>query len=122
MTSVPSVSLHGNAAPGLQMPLLGLGTWNLKEDTYKIVKHALGLGYRLVDTAAEYGKEADVGRAIQEAMVESGGSIKREDLFLASKLWNADHDHVRESCQASLERLGVEYLDLYLMHWPVSSA
>src|SRR5690606_24479443 len=101
---------------GRSAPTLGLGTWQIRDDTVvDVVKQALELGYRSIDTASIYGNEAGVGRGIREA------GIAREELFVATKLWNDAHEHglSRPAFEASLERLGLDYVDLYLIHWPV---
>ncbi len=102
---------------GHDMPLLGLGVFRSKdgEETYNAVKWALEAGYRHIDTAAAYGNEASVGRAIRDS------GIPREQIFLTTKLWNAEiRAHNEEAALAkSLENLGTDYVDLYLVHWPV---
>ncbi|HLD06722.1 MAG TPA: aldo/keto reductase [Candidatus Nanoarchaeia archaeon] len=99
---------------GVQIPVLGFGTWKLSGNEAKeAVLHALQAGYRHIDTAAIYGNEQEVGEAIRES------GIPRKDIFITTKLWNDDHDHIEEAFQKSLQRLGVDYVDLYLMHWPV---
>ncbi|PSQ18647.1 aldehyde oxidoreductase [Halobacteriales archaeon QS_8_69_26] len=101
---------------GTSVPKLGLGTWRLEgKDCYRAVSTALEVGYRHVDTAAAYGNERQVGRAIADADVD------REEVFLTTKVLpvNAtDYDSVREAARGSLDRLGVEYVDLLLLHWP----
>jgi len=98
------------------MPVLGLGTWQNDdhEQCTESVRRALALGYRHVDTAQIYRNEAAVGDAIEQA------SIPREDIFLATKVWirNLSYEDVLGSTQASLERLGTDYLDLLYVHWP----
>jgi diketogulonate reductase-like aldo/keto reductase len=98
------------------MPQLGLGVWQAKDgqEVETAVSAALESGYRLIDTAAVYGNETGVGRAI------AASSIPREEIFLTTKVWNADqgYDQTIEAFNKSLERLGVEYIDLYLIHWP----
>ena len=111
MTAIPSLGLNdGNA-----LPVLGIGVGELSEaEAERAVSTALELGCRLVDTAAVYGNEAAVGRAI------AASGIPRAELFVTSKLANADQgfESSRAACNASLERLGLDYLDLYLIHWP----
>jgi diketogulonate reductase-like aldo/keto reductase len=101
---------------GIEMPLLGFGVYQIPaEDTERAVAEALAAGYRLLDTAAAYGNEESVGRAI-----ESSG-IAREDLFITTKLWVQDapaEENTRSAFETSLTKLGLEYLDLYLMHQP----
>ena len=102
---------------GVDMPLLGLGVFRSEEgdEAYNAVRYAIEAGYRHVDTAAVYGNEKSVGRAIKDS------GIKRGDIFVTTKLWNEDMRRRRqyEAFEESLERLGLEYVDLYLIHWPV---
>jgi diketogulonate reductase-like aldo/keto reductase len=96
------------------IPSIGLGTWkSTEEDAYQAVRHALEIGYRHIDTAAIYGNEAAVGRAIQDS------GIPREELFVTTKLWNNDqgYESTKAAFARSLERLGLDYIDLYLIHW-----
>ncbi|MDD3334321.1 MAG: aldo/keto reductase [Eubacteriales bacterium] len=100
---------------GVRIPCLGLGTWQTDgATTNAAIKAALHSGYRLIDTAAAYGNEASVGEAIRESGVE------RKEIFLTSKLRNACHGYqaTLEAFEGTLNRLGLEYLDLYLIHWP----
>ena len=103
---------------GARIPQVGLGVWQSPrgEVTSGAVREALRIGYRHVDTAAIYGNEADVGRGVRE------GSVPREQVFVTTKLWNADqgYDTALRAFDASLARLGLEYVDLYLLHWPVA--
>ena len=104
-----------------QMPAIGLGTWKATgEEVKKAVKEALIAGFRHIDTAAIYQNETEIGQALKEVFAE--GEIKREDLLITSKLWNDAHgeDEVNPALQESLQRLQLDYLDLYLIHWPVS--
>jgi diketogulonate reductase-like aldo/keto reductase len=98
---------------GIEMPLLGIGVWEIPDgpQTEDAVRWALEAGYRHVDTAQAYGNEASVGRALRAA------DVPREDVFVTTKFFPARDDPVREA-EGSLERLGVETLDLYLVHWP----
>jgi diketogulonate reductase-like aldo/keto reductase len=102
---------------GVEIPVLGLGVYQSRPGQEKraAVASALPLRYRHVDTARVYGNEADVGRAL------TASGLPRKDVFLTTKLWNDDHgyDATLRACDASLRRLGVEQLDLYLVHWPV---
>ena len=110
-TSIPSVVLNN----GVRMPQLGFGVFQVSDDdTTAAVSHALAAGYRSIDTAAIYGNEAGTGRAI------AASGINRDELFVASKLWVADlgYDAALAAFDASLDRLGLDYLDLYLIHWP----
>ncbi|MDT0900018.1 aldo/keto reductase [Staphylococcus pseudintermedius] len=105
---------------GNQMPQVGLGVFRVENnDTAKeAVKHAIKSGYRSIDTAMIYQNEENVGEGIREALAET--DLTREDLFITSKLWLSDYgrENVVAAYQASLERLGLDYLDLYLVHWP----
>lgn len=105
---------------GNTMPQLGLGVFRVEnDDTAKdAVKHAIVNGYRSIDTALIYGNEEHVGLGIREGIAEAG--ITREDLFITSKLWLTDYgqDNVATGYQKSLDSLGLDYLDLYLIHWP----
>ncbi|WHZ02450.1 aldo/keto reductase [Neobacillus sp. YX16] len=106
---------------GVKMPWIGLGVFKVEEgpELVNAVKFAIKHGYRSIDTAAIYGNEEGVGQAIREAMTEYG--IKREELFITSKVWNADlgYKSTIEAYETSLRKLGLDYLDLYLIHWPV---
>ena len=96
------------------IPLLGFGTWKLTgQDAYNAVATALKAGYRHIDTAMIYRNEEEVGQAIADS------GIEREELFVTTKLWNDDHAAVQAAFDLSLQKLGLEYVDLYLMHWPV---
>ncbi|CAF2669155.1 unnamed protein product [Rotaria sp. Silwood2] len=106
------------------MPRLGLGTWRSEpEKVQNIVKEAiLNCGYRHIDCAWLYKNESEVGNGINEALDLSQGKIKREDLFITTKLWNQHHgrEDVEWAIRDSLEKLRLDYVDLYLMHWPVA--
>lgn len=103
---------------GLKMPIVGLGTWQSKKgkECSDAVLSALKLGYRHIDTAAIYGNEESVGAAIKKS------KIPREEIFVTTKLWNSDHNDVKGAFLQSLNRLGLDYVDLYLMHYPVEKA
>ncbi|KAM7534473.1 hypothetical protein Aperf_G00000116930 [Anoplocephala perfoliata] len=117
MTLCPSLKLNN----GYNIPQFGFGTFAAsKEEVVDAVKAAFDAGYRHVDCAAAYGNEKEVGQAIAESMKKHG--LKREDVFVTSKLWCDKHDpkDVLEACQESVKNFGLGYLDLYLVHWPVS--
>jgi len=102
---------------GSKIPILGLGVWQAAsgKETRKAVSSALESGYRLIDTAKMYGNERDVGAAVRES------GIPREEIFVTTKLWNSDHgfDAALRAFEGSRRELGLEYVDLYLIHWPV---
>ncbi|MBG9941807.1 aldo/keto reductase [Brevibacillus formosus] len=106
---------------GVKMPWVGLGVFKVEEgqELEEAVKTAIKHGYRSIDTAAIYNNEEGVGRGIRAGLQEAG--ITREDLFVTSKVWNADlgYESTLEAYETSLKKLGLEYLDLYLIHWPV---
>ncbi|NLQ91310.1 aldo/keto reductase [Streptococcus mutans] len=101
---------------GVHIPKIGFGTWKLADgdEAYKSVSYALEVGYRHVDTAQYYGNEVSVGRAITDS------PIKREELFITTKIWNDKHsyDEAKQSVEESLAKLKLNYLDLLLIHWP----
>ncbi len=106
---------------GDEMPVLGLGTWKSGEgEVYRAVQESVRSGYRHIDCAAIYGNEAEIGQAIAD-LIDSG-EINRDDLWITSKLWNDSHkrEHVFPALQKTLNDLRLEYLDLYLIHWPVA--
>lgn len=113
MSSIPTVKLNN----GVEMPLLGFGVFQIEdaEVCERSVRDALRVGYRLVDTAASYGNEAAVGSAIKQ------GGVAREDLFVTTKLWIQDtgYERTKQAFERSLQRLQLEYLDLYLIHQPI---
>ncbi|GHJ41449.1 oxidoreductase [Streptomyces sp. TS71-3] len=114
MSKVPPIILNN----GVEMPQLGFGVWQVPDDeAVKAVATALEAGYRSIDTAAAYGNERGTGRAIAES------GVPREELFVTTKLANPDHgyDSTLRAFDASLERLGLDYVDLYLIHWPLPS-
>ncbi len=102
---------------GVDIPCLGLGTWDLRgREAYKAVLWSLDLGYRLIDTATLYGNENEIGEALKDT------NIPREEIFLTTKVWNTDqgYNNTLNAFEKSLKRLKVDYIDLYLIHWPVS--
>jgi diketogulonate reductase-like aldo/keto reductase len=100
---------------GTRMPVLGLGTWQARgRSAFDAVEHALELGYRHVDTATMYGNESDVGRALAES------GVPREEVFVTTKLPPSSAGSERETLEESLDELGLEYVDLWLIHWPPS--
>ena len=103
------------------MPALGLGTWLSKSnEVYDAVLEAIRLGYRHIDCAYIYKNEEEIGKALKFAI--STGMVTREELFITSKLWNSDHspERVESAIRTSLHDLQLDYLDLYLMHWPIA--
>lgn len=106
---------------GVCIPSLGLGVYQSQPgaETYQAVYTALEQGYRHIDTAALYRNEADVGRAVRDAMQNLG--LKRSEIFVTTKLWNDDHGprRARRAFEKSLQNLGLDFIDLYLIHWPV---
>ncbi|GAB3572479.1 aldo/keto reductase [Amycolatopsis endophytica] len=115
MTTIPTVELNN----GVHMPQVGFGVFQVPEDeTTRAVTTALEAGYRSIDTATVYGNEAAVGRAIADS------GLARDELFVTTKLWNSDqgYDETLRGFDKSLSELGLEYLDLYLIHWPVPEA
>lgn len=110
---IPSITLND----GTQMPQLGFGTWKLEQDqAYTSVRRAIEVGYRHIDTAAIYGNEVEVGKAVRDAV--AAGDATRDELFITTKLWNDQQHEPGVAFQQSLQRLGLDYIDLYLVHWP----
>ncbi|MGV3323608.1 aldo/keto reductase [Streptococcus hyovaginalis] len=101
---------------GVTIPKLGFGTWQIPDgdEAYQAVSHALKVGYTHIDTAQAYKNEASVGRAIADS------GVARKDIFLTTKVWNSNHsyDLAKASIEESLQKLGVDYIDLLLIHWP----
>ena len=103
------------------MPSVGLGLWKIdRSDTARTVRDAIEIGYRHIDSAADYANEAEAGEGIAAAIAD--GHCRREELWVTSKLWNTYHrrDHVRPACERTLKDLKLDYLDLYLIHFPIS--
>jgi 2,5-diketo-D-gluconate reductase A len=112
LSDVPNITLHD----GAEIPQLGFGVFQIRpEDTREIVEIALDSGYRHIDTAAAYGNERGVGKAI------AASGIPREEIFVTTKLWNSDQgfDSALAAFDGSLGRLDLDYVDLYLIHWPM---
>lgn len=110
--TIPSIKLNN----GVEIPQVGLGVWQIPDpETAKAVISAIEAGYRSIDTAAIYGNEAGVGQGIAES------GIAREDLFITTKLWNEKqgYDSTLKAFEQSMKKLGLDYLDLYLIHWPL---
>ena len=106
---------------GQLMPAVGLGLWKLDlDEVADTVYNAIKAGYRHLDSAADYGNEKQVGEGIARAIAD--GLCRREDLWITSKLWNTFHrqEHVQAACKKSLDDLGIEYFDLYLVHFPIA--
>ncbi|WP_328990138.1 aldo/keto reductase [Kribbella sp. NBC_01245] len=110
MSTVPTITLDN----GVEIPQLGLGVWQVENEVVpEVVTAALGSGYRHIDTAAVYGNEEGVGRAL------AASELSRDEVFVTTKLWNDDqgYDSTLKAFDASLDRLGLEFVDLYLIHW-----
>ena len=106
---------------GDQFPTVGLGLWKIeKPKTAEVVQQAITAGYRHFDAACDYGNEVEAGAGIKAAI--DSGACSRDDLWITSKLWNTYHaaEHVRPACERTLNDLGVDYLDLYLIHFPIA--
>ena len=122
-TPTAKIELHSLAdtveiAPGVRMNRLGLGTYRAEEgpDVEGEIRYGLSIGYRTIDTAALYGNEDSVGRMVHES------GLSREEVFVTTKLWNTEqgYDSALRAFDASLEQLGFDYVDLYLIHWPIA--
>ncbi|MDR0361787.1 MAG: aldo/keto reductase [Planctomycetota bacterium] len=115
MTTAPTFILNDGKA----MPQLGFGVWQISDAAAAaVIKTAVSIGYRSIDTAAYYKNEIGVGRGVRECGVD------RKDLFVTTKLWNTRHgyDEAFKAFDESMERLGLDYIDLYLIHWPVAGS
>ena len=115
--TIPTLTLN----TGDKMPVVGLGYWKVpRAEAAALTVEAIRAGYRHFDCACDYGNEAEVGAGIRESI--DSGLCRREDLWVTSKLWNTYHTkaHVRQALEHSLRDLGLEYLDLYLIHFPIS--
>uniref|UniRef100_A0A7S1KWA2 NADP-dependent oxidoreductase domain-containing protein n=1 Tax=Alexandrium catenella TaxID=2925 RepID=A0A7S1KWA2_ALECA len=127
VAGVPSGRSLATACPALElgrtgdrMPAVGLGTWKLSpQDVAATVEEAIKVGYRHIDCACDYGNESLVGQGIRAAI--AAGVCSRADLWVTSKLWNTYHreEHVQAACRRTLTDLGLDYLDLYLVHFPI---
>ncbi|NBE52290.1 aldo/keto reductase [Streptomyces boluensis] len=114
MSKVPTITLNN----GVAMPQLGFGVWQVPDDeAERAVGTALEAGYRSIDTAAVYGNEEGTGKAL------AASGIARDELFVTTKLWNSDqgHDATLRAFDESVAKLGLDYVDLYLIHWPLPS-
>ncbi|MFI0774534.1 aldo/keto reductase [Streptomyces sp. NPDC021212] len=112
MSKVPFITLNN----GVRIPQLGFGVWQIPDDEAQVsVRNALDAGYRHIDTAAIYGNEEGTGKAI------AASGVARDELFVTTKLWNAEqgYDSTLRAFDTSLTKLGLEYVDLYLIHWPL---
>jgi diketogulonate reductase-like aldo/keto reductase len=112
MVNQPSATLNN----GVEMPLLGLGCWDMNgKEAQQAVEAALEIGYRLIDTASMYENETEVGNGISQA------AVPRSDIFITTKVNNSDqgYDSTLRACEVSMKKLGTDYLDLYLVHWPI---
>ena len=98
------------------MPVLGLGTVGIQDPA--AVVHAVKDGYRLFDCASRYANEQVIGQGLKMALTDN--LVKREDIFVVSKVWWSEVEDCELACRASLEKLGLEHLDLYLVHWPIA--
>ncbi|CAI8615635.1 unnamed protein product [Vicia faba] len=102
------------------MPIIRLGVRRMQGQEIKyLIINSIKIGYHHFDCAADYKNETEVGEAFKEAF--DTGFVKREDIFITTKLWNSDHGHVVEACKDSLKKLQLDYLDLYLVHFPVAT-
>ena len=102
---------------GNEMPAIGLGTYKITNEKKAIVQAIVEAGYRLIDTASKYENEEMIGEAIQEAMEMTG--IKREEMFVTTKIWFEEYENPENALRESLKRLKLDYVNLYLIHWPI---
>ncbi|WP_374064941.1 aldo/keto reductase [Corynebacterium belfantii] len=112
---IPTITLND----GTEMPAIGFGTYKLREqDAYTAVRSAIEVGYRHIDTASLYKNEEEVGRAVADAI--TAGEVARDELFITTKVWNDMHGGqlTQRSFQESLQRLGLDYIDCCMVHWP----
>lgn len=113
---VPQVTLR----TGDKMPIVGLGTFGsdryTNQEIADAVKAAIRMGYRHIDCAEVYQNEKEIGAAIAEVIAE--GVVSRDELWITGKVWNNRHSEVEQSCRESLDDLGIDYFNLYLVHWP----
>ena len=119
MLELTNINSTFNLNNGVKIPCVGYGTFRTPADVAEqAVKEAIETGYRHIDTAAVYGNEEAVGKGIKDS------GIKREDLFVTSKLWNTNrgYEQTKKAFQETLDRLQMDYLDLYLIHWPANES
>ena len=120
-TNSPSTDSMTAATMTANSPTIGLGLWKIpKDECADVVYNAIKVGYRHLDSACDYGNEVEVGQGIAKAIAD--GLCQREDLFIVSKLWNTYHskEHVKPALEKTLSDLGVDYLDSYLIHFPIA--